>query len=144
MTDARRNQFAEFNRKIIEEFRANGGRLGGQFEGWPIALLTTIGAKSGRRHTTPVGYVTDGDRLVVIGSNGGAPVHPQWYFNILANPKVTVEVGTETWEGSAAVAEGDERDQLFDRVVEAAPVFGEYQARVSRTLPVVILPRRTG
>ncbi|WP_261987548.1 nitroreductase/quinone reductase family protein [Actinomadura sp. HBU206391] len=131
----------DFNEKIIEEFRANAGKVGGPFEGSPLALLTTVGARSGRRRTSPVGYVPDGDRVLVVASNAGAPHHPAWYHNLLANPQVTVEIGTESHEATAVPAQGEERDRLFARVVRAAPGYGDYQAMTSRILPVVVLHR---
>ncbi|GAA2110462.1 nitroreductase/quinone reductase family protein [Actinomadura alba] len=132
---------SDFNEKIIEEFRTNEGKVGGPFEGSPLALLTTIGAKSGRPRTSPVGYVPDGDRVLVIASNAGAAHHPAWYHNLLANPRITVEIGTETYEATAIPAEGEERDRLFALAVEAAPGYGDYQTMTSRLLPVVVLHR---
>src|SRR5205085_3476464 len=123
----------------IEEFRANGGQLGGMFAGSPVLLLTTTGAKSGQRHTTPVMYYKDGDRLLIFASKGGAPTHPAWYHNLLAHPQVTVEVGTETYEATATVLKGEERDRLYARQAELYPQFGQYQARTNRKIPVIAL-----
>jgi deazaflavin-dependent oxidoreductase (nitroreductase family) len=131
----------DFNQQIIEEFRANGGRVGGMFEGSPLVLLTTTGARSGKPTTTPVMYLKDDDRLVVIASNGGSDRHPAWYHNLLANPEATVEVGTETFAVKAAFAEGGERDRLYARMVEQAAGFAEYEAKTSRRIPVVVLER---
>src|SRR5882672_8463269 len=104
----------EFNRNLIDEFRAHDGKVTGIFEGAPLLLLTTTGAKSGRKHTTPLVYQQDGDRIVVFGSKGGAPSHPAWFRNLVAHPNVTVEVpGGETFEARAVVVEGPERDRLF-------------------------------
>jgi deazaflavin-dependent oxidoreductase (nitroreductase family) len=130
----------DFNRQVIEEFRANGGRVGGWFEGARLLLLTTTGARSGAPHTTPLGHLPDGgDRVLVIASAGGAPHHPDWYHNILADPMVTVEDGVFTYRARAEVVRGEERDRLFARAVEADPGWGEYQARTTRVLPVVAL-----
>ncbi|MER5734251.1 MULTISPECIES: nitroreductase/quinone reductase family protein [unclassified Streptomyces] len=135
----------DFNAPIIEEFRTNAGRLGGPFEGWVLLLLTTTGARSGKEHTTPLGFVEDGDRLLVVGSAGGSDRHPDWYRNVLANPTVTVEVATEagidTWQATAVAATGTERDALFAKVVAAAPGYADYQRVTDRVLPVVVLHR---
>ncbi|MEU9830970.1 nitroreductase/quinone reductase family protein [Streptosporangium sp. NPDC048047] len=132
-----------FNQSIIEEFRANGGKVGGPFEGGDLLLLTTTGARSGAEHTVPLGYVRHDDLLLVVASAGGAPRHPAWYHNLLAHPMVRVEVGTETQWAIAVPAEGEERDRLFEHAVRAAPGYADYQARVDRSLPVVML-RRSG
>ncbi|MFH8405103.1 nitroreductase/quinone reductase family protein [Streptomyces sp. NPDC018019] len=124
---------------VIDEFRANGGKVGGPFEGGDLLLLTTKGAKSGKPYTVPLGYVRDGGLLLVVGSNLGAPHHPDWYHNLLAHPQVQVEVGTETYEAIAVPAEGERRDRLFAQVVRGAPGYADYQAKTARTLPVVVL-----
>ncbi|WP_030545480.1 nitroreductase/quinone reductase family protein [Streptomyces albus] len=129
----------DFNQRIIEEFRANGGRVGGPFEGARLILLTTTGARTGKPHTTPLGCLPDGERTLVIASAGGSPKHPDWYRNVLAQPRVTVEDGVFTYEAEAAVLEGAERDRLFARAAEAEPGWADYQARAGRTLPVVAL-----
>jgi deazaflavin-dependent oxidoreductase (nitroreductase family) len=131
----------DYNRQVIEEFRAERGKLGGRWAGRPLLLLTTTGARSGRPHTTPIMYVPDGDRLLVIASNAGAPVHPDWYRNLAAHPEVTVEVGTETFDATAVVIDGAERQQLWARIVELYPFFTEHQAKVTRQIPVVALER---
>ncbi|TDC67192.1 nitroreductase/quinone reductase family protein [Streptomyces hainanensis] len=134
----------DFNQRVIEEFRANAGRVGGPFEGARLVLLTTTGARSGARHTTPLGYLPDGgERILVIASAAGAPRHPGWFHNLLADPLVTVEDGVFTYEAEATVLVGAERDEVFARAVEADPGWAEYQARTSRVLPVVAL-RPTG
>jgi deazaflavin-dependent oxidoreductase (nitroreductase family) len=130
------------NRQVIEEFRANGGKVGGIWEGTPLLLLTTIGAKSGERRITPMGYLPDGDRLIVIASNGGAPTHPDWYHNLVAHPEVTVEAGTETCDAIAVVTEDSERDRLWTKAVEWYPSLAEYQAKTTRQIPVIALSRR--
>jgi deazaflavin-dependent oxidoreductase (nitroreductase family) len=132
----------DFNQRIIAEFHANGGTVGGPFAGAPMLLLTTTGAKSGTLRTTPLVYLPDGDRLVVIASKGGAPTHPAWYHNLVANPDVTVEVGSETLPVRAAVLFGEERDRLYARQAGLRPAFAEYQAKTTRRIPVVALERR--
>src|SRR5271156_29934 len=108
----------DFNRKVIDEFRANEGRVGGPFEGAPVLLLTSTGAKSGEQRTTPVVYQKDGERMVIFASKAGAPNNPAWYHNLVAHPTATVEVGSDTVEVEAIVAEGDERERLFSRQKE--------------------------
>ncbi|KOU42814.1 nitroreductase/quinone reductase family protein [Streptomyces sp. WM6378] len=130
-----------FNQRVIEEFRANAGKVGGPFEGGDLLLLTTTGAKSGESHTVPLAYVRDGGRLMVVGSNLGAPSHPDWYHNLLARPVVRVELGAEQFEAIAVPAEGARRERLFARIVRVLPGYGDYQAGTERTLPVVVLER---
>jgi deazaflavin-dependent oxidoreductase (nitroreductase family) len=125
------------NRQLIAEFRAAGRQL----EGRPLLLLTTTGARSGQSHTTPMMYIPDGDRLLVIASNAGAPRHPDWYHNLVADPRVTVEVAGETYDATAVVPAGAERDRLFAGVAEQYPFFNDHQAQVRRTIPVVALVR---
>jgi deazaflavin-dependent oxidoreductase (nitroreductase family) len=131
----------DWNQAIITEFRANGGKVGGQFAGAPLLLLTTTGAKSGQKRTNPVMYNTDGGRLLVFASKAGAPTNPDWYHNLVAHPEVTVEVGTETYPARATVLRGEERDRLFKRHAEQYPGFAEYQAKITRTIPVIALER---
>jgi deazaflavin-dependent oxidoreductase (nitroreductase family) len=131
----------DFNEKIIDEFRANGGKVGGAFEGSPLLLLQTTGAKTGRTRVKPLVYRRDGDRLVVFGTKGGSPTHPEWYYNVRANPRVTVEVGSDQFEADARVAPPDERDRLWRLQTQDVPVFADYQKRTDRTIPVVILER---
>ncbi|MEU5834430.1 nitroreductase/quinone reductase family protein [Streptomyces diacarni] len=133
---------SDFNRAVVEEFRANSGRVGGPFEGGDLLLLTTTGARSGLEQTSPLGYVRDEDgHLLVVASAGGAPRHPAWYRNLLAHPMARVEVGEESFGAVAVPTEGAERDRLFAHVVRQAPGYADYQARVSRVLPVVRLER---
>jgi len=132
----------DYNRQLIEEFRANRNKAGGPFDGRPLLLLTTTGAKSGQRRTTPMMYISDGDRLLVIASNAGALAHPDWYYNLAAHPEVTVEVGTETFDATAVVTEGAERHRLWTRIVELYPFFAEHQAKTTRQIPVIALSRR--
>ncbi|MEA2334421.1 MAG: hypothetical protein QOG40_911 [Solirubrobacteraceae bacterium] len=129
----------DFNRAIIEEFRANDGKVGGPFEGAPVLLLTATGAKSGQRRTTPVVYLPDGDRLVIFASKGGAPTNPGWYHNLRANPSATVEVGTDTVDVDAVVTEGDERDRLFRKQAALYPQFADYEKKTTRQIPVIAL-----
>ena len=133
---------SDFNKQIIEEFRANGGETSGVFKGRPLLLLTTTGAKSGESRTTPLVYTKDGDKVVVIASMGGAPKHPAWYLNLSANPGVTVELGTEKFEASASSAEGAERDRLYAKQAEMMPAFTEYEQKTTRRIPVVVLNRQ--
>jgi deazaflavin-dependent oxidoreductase (nitroreductase family) len=135
------SEYDEWNRKIIEEFHANGGKVGGQFGGGQLLLITTTGAKSGKRRVNPLAYTTDGDRLVIIASKGGAPSSPDWYYNLVAHPKVTVEVGTETFEATATVVAGEERDILYAKQAALMPGFAEYQKKTTRKIPVVVLER---
>lgn len=129
----------DWNTKIIEEFRANKGRVGGPFEGAPMVLLTTTGARTGRPHTTPLVPLEDGDHLYVFASMAGAPKHPAWYFNLLAHPEVTVERGTETYRAKAEVITGEQRDTLFARQAALRPPFAEYQQKTTRKIPVIEL-----
>jgi deazaflavin-dependent oxidoreductase (nitroreductase family) len=133
---------ADFNAAIIEEFRANAGRVGGRFEGATLLLLHHQGAKSGRQYVNPVVYLPDGERYVIFASKAGAPTNPGWYHNLRAHPEVTIEVGAETIDATASVAEGSERDRLYDRQVGAMPRFAEYQAATERQIPVVVLTPR--
>ena len=133
------NERHNVNQKIIDEFRANNGRVGGRFEGRPLLLLHTRGARSQQERINPVAYTRDDDRLVVIASKGGAPTNPDWYYNILANPLVTVEVGTEQFQARAEVAEEPERTRLYDKMVEIMPGFDEYRRRTQRVIPVIVL-----
>jgi deazaflavin-dependent oxidoreductase (nitroreductase family) len=129
-----------FNESLIEEFRATNGKVTGVFADRPLVLLTHTGAKSGRSYVTPLVYSRDGDRLVVIASKGGAPEHPQWYTNMVANPTVTVELPGETFSAAVTVATGDERTRLYNAQAETMPVFHEYAAKAgSREIPVLVL-----
>jgi deazaflavin-dependent oxidoreductase (nitroreductase family) len=124
----------------IDEFRANGGKLGGGFEGRPVLLLTTTGRKSGDPRTAPMMYLREEDgHLYVFASKGGAPTDPHWYQNLVANPKVTVELGTEHFEATARPLDRAERDRVYARQVKLYPQFGEYETKTERTIPVVEL-----
>jgi deazaflavin-dependent oxidoreductase (nitroreductase family) len=129
----------ERNQRIIDEYRANGGKVGGNFEGKSLLLLHTKGAKSGQERINPVACIRDGDRYVVIASKGGAPTHPDWYYNVVANPLVSVEVGTQTFQVHAAVAEEPERTRLYNKMVEMMPGFDDYRRRTTRVIPVIVL-----
>ncbi|MCX4699781.1 nitroreductase/quinone reductase family protein [Streptomyces sp. NBC_01373] len=130
----------EFNQQVIDEFRANKGRMSGYFEGARMILLTTTGARTGTPHTTPVVYLPDGgERILVIASAGGAPTHPHWYRNLLAQSRATVESGAFTYEARAVVLEDEEREQAFARAVEAEPGWAAYQEKTERVIPVVAL-----
>jgi deazaflavin-dependent oxidoreductase (nitroreductase family) len=131
----------EFNRKVIEEFRANRGKVGGQFEGAPMLLLTTTGARSGRAYTTPLVHTRDGERIVIIASKAGAPKNPDWYHNLVANPVVTLEVGAEKFQARARVTSGAERERLYNAQAALLPVFNEYQRKTTRQIPVIVLER---
>ena len=135
------SSFNDFNQTVIAEFHANGGKVGGMFANTPLLLLTTIGAKSGQPRTTPLAYTTDGDRFIVIASKAGAPTNPDWYYNLLANPIVTVEIGQERFQARAAIAEGQERERLYAQMGAQLPQFLEYQQKTSRQIPIVVLER---
>ena len=122
---------------VIEEFRSNGGVVGGRFEGRPLLILNTIGAKSGDPRSHALMYGTDVDDLFIIASKGGAPENPPWYHNLLANPDVNIELGDERFDAVAIPAEGGDRDRLMEKMVADWPFFGEYQRRVERKIPVV-------
>ncbi len=126
----------ERNKAVIEEFHANGG------QGWEsLMLLTTTGARTGQPHTVPLMLVIDGNRLLAVASKGGSPRHPDWYFNLLAHPQVTVEVGREKFTATARLLKGDERERAFKRAVEVFPPYGEYQKKTTREIPIFALER---
>ena len=129
----------EFNRGVIEEFRERGGLVSGPFEGAPMILINHRGAKTGKEYTSPLVYTRDGDSFVIIASKGGAPEDPQWFHNLVANPDITVEVGTQTIPVRARVAEGEERARLFRAQADAMPGFDGYAQATTREIPVVVL-----
>jgi deazaflavin-dependent oxidoreductase (nitroreductase family) len=134
--------YAAMTQALITEFRANGGQISsGPFAGRTVLLLTTTGAKSGQPRLAPVVYTRDGDRIVIVASKGGAPTHPAWYHNLVANPVVTVELGGAEFQTRAIVAEGEERDRLYAAHAALYPGFLEYQQRTSRRIPVILLER---
>lgn len=136
---------ADFNAQIIEEFRANDGRVGGMFEGGTLLLLHHTGAKSGKSRINPLGYLSDNGRYVIFASKAGAPTNPDWYHNLKAHPNVTVEVGTDTIQAVASEATGDERDRLYRTQAERVPQFAEYEKQTDRVIPVIVLtPTATG
>ena len=136
--------FLKVNEPVIKEFRENGGKCSGWLKGAPMTLVTMTGAKTGRELCSPLVFSTDGDDIVVIASKGGAPENPLWYYNLVANPTVTVEVGTETWEATAHLTEGDERKRLFDAQAALMPQFADYEKSAGehgREIPVFRLTR---
>jgi deazaflavin-dependent oxidoreductase (nitroreductase family) len=139
--DKKSTDYNEFNRQLIEEYRANGGRVTGMFAGAPLLLLTTTGVRSGQPRVAPLAYTTDNGRWIVIASKGGAPTHPDWYYNLRANPEVTVEVGAESFPARATITTGAERQRLFDQMAARMPNFAEYQRNTVRQLPVIVLER---
>src|SRR5262245_32502323 len=132
----------EWNRRTIEEFRAHKGQAGGFWEGRPLLLLTTTGAKSGQRRTNPVMYLREGDRLFIFASKAGAPTHPAWYHNLLAHPEVTVEIGAQTYDAVATPVTGEERDRIYATWAQSYPQFREYQEKTTRIIPVIELALR--
>jgi deazaflavin-dependent oxidoreductase (nitroreductase family) len=136
------NQREEWNRQVIEEFRANDGVVGGDFAGVPLLLLHHVGARSGTDRISPVAYRADGDRWVIFATNGGRPTHPGWFHNLVARPAATIEVGTDTVDVVARVAADDERDRLWSLQKEEVAGFAGYEANAQgRTIPVVVLER---
>ncbi len=131
----------DWNKHVIEEFRANGGKVGGQFEGANLLLLHTLGAKSGQERISPLVYFKDGEHYVIVASKGGAPTNPDWYYNIVAHPDVELEVGTERFKAHATVAERQERDRIFNEIAQKAQGFAKYQENTSRIIPIILLER---
>ncbi len=136
------SQLDDLNQRIITEFRANQGKVGGQFAGAPLILLTTTGAKTGRAITKPLVYTTDGDRIVLIASFAGAPKNPAWFNNLVANPVATIELGSERFQARASVvASPQDRQRLYDNQAKQMPMFADYQKKTTRQIPVVVLER---
>jgi deazaflavin-dependent oxidoreductase (nitroreductase family) len=133
---------SDHNARIIDEFRANEGRVGGSFEGTPLLLLHHTGARSGEERINPLAYQRDDGRYVVFASKGGAPRNPGWYHNLRAHPNATIEVGTDTIEVLASEASGEERERLFHTQAERIPQFAEYERRTERSIPVIVLTPR--
>ena len=133
----------EWNKKVIEEFRANDGKVGGYFEKVTLLLLNTTGAKSGLPRINPVACMRDGDRYVIMASKEGRPTNPDWYYNLVANPEVNVEFGPEKFEALARVTEGSEHEKLFAKMSSIYPNFAEYQEKTTRVIPVILLTRRS-
>ena len=133
----------DWNKQIIDEFHANGGKVGGPFEGAPVLLLHSKGRKTGKTYVNPLAYQRIDDKTVaVFGSKGGYPQHPDWYRNILANPSVSVEIGTETLDVVARDAKGDERERIWTKQKELMPGFADYEKATTRQIPVILLERR--
>jgi deazaflavin-dependent oxidoreductase (nitroreductase family) len=130
---------ADFNAKVIDEFRANAGRVGDMFENMPLLLLHHTGAKTGQARVNPLAYLADDGRYVIFASKGGAPEHPAWYRNLKAQPDVQIEVGTDTIDVHAVEADGEQRDRLFRAQAERLPQFGEYEQKTDRVIPVIVL-----
>ena len=133
---------SDWNAKIIDEFRANEGKVGGQFEGGTLLLVHHLGARTGTERVNPVAYLPDGDRMVIVASAGGADKNPDWYHNLKANPDTTAEVGTEELDVHAAEILGDDYTATWERLVARMPGFGDYQTKTSRRIPLVALTRR--
>jgi deazaflavin-dependent oxidoreductase (nitroreductase family) len=136
-----RRAAADWNAKTIEEFRSHEGRVGGYFEGQPVLLLHTRGAKSGAERVNPVMYLDESGRVFVFATKSGADTNPDWYHNLVANPRVSVEMGTDRFEADATVVAGSERDRIYGLQAERSPNFAEYEAKTSRVIPVVELVR---
>jgi deazaflavin-dependent oxidoreductase (nitroreductase family) len=130
-----------WNKTIVEEFRANAGKVGGQFEGATLLLLHTTGAKSGQARMSPLAYLTIDGKTIIIGSKGGLPTNPDWVHNLRADPRAHIEVGAEAYDVTARELPRDERADIFDKVVAAAPPFGEYQAKTTRVIPLFELQK---
>jgi deazaflavin-dependent oxidoreductase (nitroreductase family) len=131
----------EFNKNLIDEFRANGGKVGGPFAGADLLLLTTTGAKSGQPRLAPLAYFAIDDKMIIIGSKAGADTNPDWVHNLRTNPGAHIEVGADAYDVTSRELPRDERDEIFDKVVAAAPGFGEYQSKTSRIIPLFELTR---
>jgi deazaflavin-dependent oxidoreductase (nitroreductase family) len=131
----------DFNKSIIDEFRANNGVVGGQFAGAPLLLLTTTGAKTGLSRVNPLAFLADKNRHVIIASYAGGPTNPPWYHNLIANPEVYVEVGSDSFRAKAELASEPERSELYKKIADAMPAFAEYQTKTTRVIPVIALIR---
>ena len=131
----------EINKNVIDEFRASGGKVGGVMAGMPLLLLTTVGAKSGRSRVNPLAYLVDGDRYVIIASYAGSPTNPPWFHNVIARPRVTVEIGNEKFQADAAVVDEPERTRLYRKMAAMLPTFDDYEKKTTRKIPVIALKR---
>jgi deazaflavin-dependent oxidoreductase (nitroreductase family) len=132
-------EFNDFNNNLMAELRANGGKAGGMFEGAPLLILQSTGAKSGQKREIPLVYTSDGDLPVIIASKGGAATNPDWYHNLKAQPRVSIEINGETRQVNAVESTGAERDRLFNQMVSERPDFGKYQENTTRIIPVFVL-----
>jgi deazaflavin-dependent oxidoreductase (nitroreductase family) len=130
-----------FNKNIIGEFRANGGKVSGQFADSDLLLLTTTGAKSGQQRVSPLAYFRVGGKLIIIGSFAGSPINPAWVHNLRANPQAHIEVGTDAFDVTARELPATEREELFGEITAASPGFAEYQSKTSRVIPLFELRR---
>jgi len=142
LTDQNCQTINDWDRQIIEEFRANGGNVGGQFTGVPLLLLTTTGAQSGEPRTRPLAYLPEGGRIYIFAGNRDAPTNSAWYHNLVAHPDVTVELGPEKFEARATVVDSEEWDRLGSIQVQKLPGLTELQAKITRKVPVVLLERK--
>ncbi len=133
----------DFNQQIMAEFHANAGKVGGRFQGAEILILTSTGARSGQTRWNPLVFTRDGDRFVIVASKGGAPTNPDWYYNLVANPSAVIEVGTEVIPVEASLASGAERERLYAQHAATMPQFLEYAKNTKRSIPVVVLTRRS-
>jgi deazaflavin-dependent oxidoreductase (nitroreductase family) len=133
----------DWNKQVIEEFRANNGKVGGHFTHMDLLLLHTTGAKSGLARINPVACMADGDRFIIIASKGGASSHPDWYYNLVANPEAIIEIGTEQFPARATIAEEPERTRLYDKMAAIYPIFAEYRNKTTRIIPLIILARQS-
>ncbi|OYN82669.1 nitroreductase/quinone reductase family protein [Mycolicibacterium sphagni] len=141
MTFPDKSALDDYNNSIVEEFRANAGVVGGPFEGRTLLLLTTTGAKSGKKRLAPLAYMTVDGKMIIIGSKAGADTNPDWVHNLRANPQAHIEVGTDAYDVVARELPLDERDAAYPKIVAVAPGFGEYQAKTSRVIPLFELTR---
>jgi deazaflavin-dependent oxidoreductase (nitroreductase family) len=142
MADLEATRASRYQEQVVGEFRANRGKVGGWYVGLPLLLLTTTGARSGQRRAAPLTYLPDGGRYVVAAANAGAHANPAWYHNLVANPEVTVEVGRETFDATATVATGAEREALYKRCAAEYSQLAQYQAMTTREIPMVVIARR--
>lgn len=134
--------FNDFNKKIMDEFHENGGKVGGPFAGADVLILTTTGAKSGQTRWNPLVYTKDGDRFVIVASKGGAPTSPDWYHNLVASPSAVIEVRSDVISVEASMAAGTERERLYAQHAAKMPQFLQYAKNTTRTIPVVVLTRK--
>jgi len=132
---------SEWNQAVVEEFRANGGEVGGHFTGRNLLLLHTFGRKTGQERVNPVAYVRDGDLYVIIASKGGADTHPDWYYNLISHPVVPIEVGKESFQVHAMETREPKRSRLYEKMIEMMPAFAEYRQKTRRVIPVFILTK---
>ena len=133
------NHWNDWNKQVIEEFRAKGGRAGGRLEGMPLLLLHHTGAKTAKSRVSPLAYQAVGNGYAIFGSKGGSPTHPDWYHNLVAHPQVSLEVGEETIAAQARVTAGEERERIWTKQKEDFPFFAEYEAKTAREIPVIML-----